>query len=105
MSSDQFMGLRDPVKRAFSEWQMRHRNDVTEPPIQLFAEDVVRDIARIDKSRIPTDSGEVGDLDWDRYLEVSSSLFVSCTFDLTIWASPFRDLIWMILREEQACNH
>jgi hypothetical protein len=43
---------------------MRHRTDAEEPPIELFAEDVDRDIARLHKSR------HDGTLDWDQYLEV-----------------------------------
>jgi hypothetical protein len=54
--------VRDPVRRAFSEWQMRHRSDPEEPPIELFTEDVERDIARLNKSR------HQGVLDWDQYL-------------------------------------
>lgn len=62
--------VRDPVKRAFSEWQMRHRDDTSEPPVELFTEDAERDIARLEKSRCPSEDGEtIGALDWDRYLE------------------------------------
>jgi len=55
--------VRDPVKRAFSEWQMRHRTDAEDPPVELFTEDVDRDIARLHNSR------HDGTLDWDQYLE------------------------------------
>lgn len=53
---------------------MRHRDDVTEPSVQLFTDDVERDIARINSSRqLPADEEGIGELDWDQYLEVSSS--------------------------------
>jgi hypothetical protein len=44
--------VRDPVRRAYSEWQMRHRKDNPDSvTLEMFAEDVDRDIARLEKSR------------------------------------------------------
>jgi hypothetical protein len=90
---------------------MRHRTDAEDPPVELFTEDVDRDIARLHNSR------HDGTLDWDQYLEVPPlyhSLIVPIqsrrrfrpdkSHTHTHSGELFRDSIWTIRRVGRACS-
>jgi hypothetical protein len=83
--------LRDPVSRAYSEWQMRHfsqkKEDASQVTLEVFKEEMERDMKRvtesittiIDKEKGPVEGGGEDvvkdiELDWVNYLRECSDV-------------------------------